>query len=101
MIIGVTVSGYTAYQVSSYRPKAAIAIFSPKQNILCQLNLVWGVRAFYYNSAFSSTEQTMVDVHNILKNKGLVQVNDLVVNTGATPLEARHRTNMVRAGLIE
>jgi pyruvate kinase len=100
MIIGVTVTGYTAYQVSSYRPKAGIAIFSPNRHILCQLNLLWGVRAFYY-AAFTTTEQTMTDVHNLLKNKGLVEVNDLVVNTGATPLEARHRTNMVRAGLIE
>jgi pyruvate kinase len=100
MIIGVTVSGYTAYQVSSYRPKAYIAIFSPKKHILCQLNLLWGVRAFYYG-AFAGTEQTMLDVHNLLKNKGLVEIGDLVVNTGATPLESRHRTNMVRAGLIE
>jgi pyruvate kinase len=101
MIIGLTVSGYTAYQVSSYRPKAGIAIFSPHKNILCQLNLVWGVRGFSYKAFSTSTEQTMIDVHNILKNKGLVENGDLVVNTAATPLDARLRTNMVRAGLIE
>ncbi len=102
-IIGFTVSGYTAFQVSSYRPKATIYIFSDKPQVLSMLNLVWGVRPFWYRDfeTTRSTNRTIQEVHDILKDKGILKVGDIVVNTGAMPLEPHQKTNLLRVGLVE
>lgn len=99
-IIGMTASGYTAFKISSCRPKSRIYIFSESLDMLSTLNLVWGVRCFYYNK-FTTTDETIEDVNNILKNRGLVKPGDMVVNTGSMPIKARSRTNMLKLTLIE
>ncbi len=99
-IIGMTASGYTAFKISSCRPKSKIYIFSESQDILSTLNLVWGVRCFYYGK-FTTTDETIRDVNNILKNKGLVRIGDVVVNTGSMPINSRGRTNMLKLTRID
>lgn len=99
-IIGMTSSGYTAFKVSSYRPDCKIYIFSDKQHMLATLNLVWGVRCFYYDK-FTTTDETIDDVAAILKHEGVVSAGDVIVNTGSMPLKRRHRTNMLKVTLIE
>jgi pyruvate kinase len=99
-IIGMTSSGYTAFKVSSFRPKTDIFIFSDKLHMLSTLNLVWGVECFYYDK-FTSTDETVSDVTNILKQVGKLREGDVVVNTGSMPLERRHRTNMMKITLVE
>ena len=47
-LIGMTQSGYTAFMLSSYRPKSPLFIFTKKRYLINQLSLSWGVRAFYY-----------------------------------------------------
>ena len=98
-IVGITVSGYTAFQVSSFRPKADICIFSPYPHILATLSLVWGVRAFLYE-ADGSTDETVEQTHQILKEFHVVKEGDVVVNTGAMPIKAKLRTNMMRVGHV-
>ncbi len=99
-ILGITVSGYTAFKVSSYRPKAKIYIFSAYEPILDTLNLVWGVRGFYYDR-FTSTDETINDVVNILKDKKRVKEGDILINTGSMPLKARLRTNMLKVTQVK
>jgi pyruvate kinase len=99
-IIGMTKSGYTAFMVAAFRPKADIFIFSADHTILNILSLVWGVRCFYYDK-FTTTDDTIHDVQEILKAKGLVQVGDIVVNTGSMPLHERKKTNMLRVSVVE
>lgn len=99
-IIGMTSSGYTAFKVSSFRPKMDIYIFSDRMHMLATLNLVWGVRCFYYDR-FTTTDETIQDVTDILKAAGRVKEGDVVINTGSMPLHRRHRTNMVKVTLIE
>ena len=99
-IIGMTSSGYTAFKVSSYRPVPKIYIFSDKEHMLSTLNLVWGVKCFYYDK-FTTTDDTISDVVEILKMNGEVKVGDVVVNTGSMPLHRRFRTNMMKVTLIE
>ena len=48
-ITTLTQSGYTAFQVSSWRPHSNILVFTSNKRILCRLNLLWGVKAFYYD----------------------------------------------------
>ena len=99
-IIGLTVSGYTAFKTSSYRPNTRIYIFSEEPNILATLNLVWGVRCYYYDK-YTSTDETIDDVVHILKEDGKVKEGDFVVNTGSMPLHKKLRTNMLKITKVD
>ncbi len=99
-IVGMTSSGYTAFKVSSYRPKSKICVFSDTPSMLATLNLVWGVKCFYYDK-FSTTDETISDVNDILKETETVAVGDVIVNTGSMPLHKRYRTNMLKVTVVE
>lgn len=99
-IVAMTRSGYTAFHLSRCRPKAPVYIFSDNRAILNQLNLLWGVTAFYYDG-FVSTDETIADLNNFLREKGLVETGDFVVNTASMPMHARKLTNMVKITVVE
>ena len=99
-IIGMTVSGHTAFKVSSHRPKLKIFIFSSQVHILATLNLVWGVKGFYYDK-FTSTDDSIEDAIQLLKEAGEVKAGDYVVNIGSMPLKKRQRTNMLKVTEVE
>jgi pyruvate kinase len=99
-IIGMTKSGYTAFKLSSYRPKANIFIFTENIKLLPTLNLFWGIRAYHYNE-FVGTNQTIDDVIEILKKKNLVKEGNLIVNTVTMPLSAHGRTNALKVSRID
>jgi pyruvate kinase len=99
-IIGMTTSGYTAFKVSSFRPKSRIFIFSDHKHMLNTMNLIWGVQCFYYDR-FTTTDETIQDCTDILKGSGFVEKGDTVINTGAMPLHQRHRTNMLKVTEVD
>jgi len=68
--------------------------------MLATLNLVWGVRCFYYDK-FTTTDQTITDILKFLKENNHVNPGDVVINTGSMPLHKRHRTNMLKISKIE
>ena len=98
-IISMTNSGYTAYRLSSHRPKAAIYIFTDNPSLLTALSLVWGVRGFYYNK-YESTDQTISDLKDYIKDKGLVKQDDMVINIASMPMKEKGRTNMMKLSYI-
>lgn len=99
-IVGMTVSGYTAFQISSFRPRAYIFIFSGNNSLLSQLSLIWGVRGIYYDK-YQSTDQTFKDVNQKLKDQGFVDVGELVINTASMPINERSRTNTLKITVID
>jgi pyruvate kinase len=99
-ILGVTSSGYTAFKVSSYRPEAKMYVFSDSNHMLNTLSLVWGVHCFYYNK-FTTTDETIYDLAEILIKSKVVEKGDVIINTGSMPLKARHRTNMMKITVID
>ena len=99
-IVSMTYSGYTAFEISSHRPKANTFIFTSNRNLLNALSLVWGVKAFYYDK-FDSTDRTISDVNAILKAEKFVAPGDVVINTAAIPIEKKGKTNMVKVTVIE
>ncbi len=99
-IIGMTTSGYTAFKVSSFRPNTNILMMSDRKDMLCTMNLIWGVRCFYYDK-FTSTDDTIQDVVDILKASEFVKPGDIIVNTGSMPMERRFRTNMMKVTVVE
>lgn len=98
-IVGMTKSGYTAFMISSCRPKAQIFIFTDNEKLLPTLNLFWGVRAFYYEG-FTGTDETINDVIEILKRHKHVKLGDLVINTASMPLTQQGRTNTVKVSRV-
>jgi pyruvate kinase len=99
-IVSMTVSGYTAFEISSHRPKASTYIFTSNKNLLNALSLVWGVRAFYYDK-LESTDQTISDVNAILKSENLIEVGDVIINTAAVPINKQGKTNMLKVSVVE
>ena len=99
-ILGLTISGYTAFKISSYRPNSKIFIFSAKEKILNTLMLVWGVRTFFYDK-FTTTDETIVDLSQILKDNQVIAKGDTLVNTGTMPLRDKGRTNMLKVTHVE
>lgn len=99
-IIGLTVSGYTAFKMSSFRPNCKIYMFSNQMHMLATLNLVWGVRCYYYDK-FTTTDDTIEDVCQILKDDNRVEAGDTVINTASMPLHKRFRTNMLKITHVE
>ncbi len=98
-IITMTFSGYTAYKISSQRPNSDIFVLTENKQILCQLNLIWGVKGYFYNQMVS-TDQTITDSQNILKEKGLVDAGDIVINIASTPIEEKGQSNMVKLSYV-
>ena len=98
-LIGMTKSGYTAFQLAKHRPKADIFIFSEDRYVLSQLNLVWGVRCFHYDK-FTTTDGTIEDIKNILMKKGLAKSGDILINTASMPIYEKQRTNMVKLTIV-
>ena len=94
-----TNSGYTAFQISSWRPSTHILVFTSNRRILTQLNLLWGVKAFFYDG-FQSTDSTVEEINKIaLKNKYL-QIGDKVINLTSMPIDKKGMTNTLRISKI-
>ena len=94
-LIGMTQSGYTGFMLSSFRPHSPIFVFTKTQTLVNQLSLSWGVQAFYYDKE-ESIDNTISDQVAFLKEKGLLQPGDVIVNTGSTPVEEHLPTNMLK-----
>lgn len=99
-ICTLTNSGYTAFQISAWRPSAHILVFTSNRTILTQLNLLWGVNAFFYDK-FSSTDETVEDVNQIAKEKGFVEKGDFLINLAAMPVIDKGMVNTLRVSEIE
>ncbi len=98
-IVSMTNSGYTAFKLSSHRPKAHIFIFTDNQSLLTTLSLVWGIRGFYYNK-YESTDETINDLKAFIKREGFVKDDDLVINIASMPMKEKGRTNMMKLSYI-
>mgnify|MGYP003450093652 FL=1 len=99
-ITTLTNSGYTAFQISAWRPKSHILVFTSNRRILTQLNLLWGVRAYFYDKLVS-TDDTIEDINTICQEKKYVKKGDMVVNLAAMPIVAKGMVNTLRVSEIE
>ncbi|MEY8020529.1 pyruvate kinase [Muriicola sp. SD30] len=95
-----TNSGYTAFQISAWRPSAHILVFTSNKRILTQLNLLWGVKAFYYDK-FVSTDETIEDVNKIACQKGFLEEGDMLISLAAMPIKAKGMVNTLRVTEID
>lgn len=99
-IITMTHSGYTGFKLAAYRPNASICVFTDNKSILEMLNLVWGVRGFYYDKNIS-TDHTIADIKHFIKMKGLVKKDDFVINIISMPINEKGKTNTMKLSAVE
>ncbi len=95
-----TNSGYTAFQISAWRPKSHVIAFSSERRILGKLNLLWGVRAFYYDRELN-TDDTIKDLNEIIKEKGFVKPGEFVINLSSMPVDEKGMVNTLRVSQID
>jgi pyruvate kinase len=98
-ICTLTNSGYTAFQISAWRPAAHILVFTSNKRILSRLSLLWGVNSFYYNS-YVSTDETVEDVNQIAVNKGYAKQGEFLINLAAMPIIDQGMVNTLRVSQV-
>ena len=99
-LIGMTESGYTGFMLSSYRPRATLFVFTKTPSLVHQLSLSWGVQAFYYDRE-EGIDNVIQDQIDFLKERGLLNPGDVVVNTGSMPVAEHLSTNMLKISRVQ
>ena len=94
-----THSGYTAFQISSWRPSTHVLVFTSNKRILTQLNLLWGVKAFFYDG-FESTDRTVEQINRIALDNKFLQKGDKIINLTSMPIDKKGMTNTLRISEI-
>ena len=98
-ITTLTNSGYTAFQISAWRPSSHILVFTSNKRILTQLNLLWGVKALFYDK-FVSTDETVEDIRQLAVDTGIVHKGDMLINLVAMPLPEKGMVNTLRVSEV-
>ena len=70
------------------------------RRILTQLNLLWGVKAFYYDR-YVTTDETIEDVNRIAFDKGFLEEGDMLISLAAMPIKDKGMVNTLRVTEIE
>lgn len=100
-IVGVTQSGFTAFEVASHRPKAQIYIFTDNKKLLNKFSLIWGIKAFYYGDIKTHDTNTAIEnINEYLKKAGQLNSGDIVVNTTSMPIGLKSHTNIVKLSIV-
>ena len=99
-ICTLTNSGYTAFQISAWRPESNILVFTSNYRILSQLSLLWGVKAFFYDK-FSSTDETIEDINKIASENGYAEKGDFMINLASMPIADKGMVNTLRVSEVE
>ena len=94
-IVTMTFSGYTGFKISSQRPKAMIFAFTGNRKILTTMNLVWGVKAVFYDKMVS-TDHTIADIKYLLRKDGYTAEGDLIINVASMPIAEQGMSNMIK-----
>jgi pyruvate kinase len=98
-IMTLTNSGYTAFQISAWRPHSNILVFTSNKRILNRLSLLWGVKAFYYDK-FSSTDNTIEEITEIATYEGYISKGDFTISLAAMPIKAKGMVNTLRVNQV-
>ena len=94
-IITVTMSGFTARQISKYKPLCPIVACSVSEPVACQMNLLFGV--IPQNIPQEDNEEMLFEAAVMAAKKaGYAEKGDKVVLTAGLPLGEAGNTNMVR-----
>jgi pyruvate kinase len=99
-IVAHTSSGSTARNISKYRPENPIIAFTDSEIVERQLQLAWGVRAYY--EEFPSDVEGMLEASaKRMKSLTLASGNDKLVLSAGIPTSVTGTTNMMQIRTVE
>lgn len=99
-IITATASGFTARNVSKYRPQAQIIAVTPSAKAARRLNgLNWGVQAVV-REEMENTDALIERSVEAAVSTGLVQDGELVVITAGVPVGIQGTTNLIKVHMV-
>jgi pyruvate kinase len=98
-ILTSTGSGFTARQISRFRPRAPLIAVTPRPEVWRRLCLSWGVFPLLAPDLTDTDHMLQVVKEQALK-AGWLKAGDRVVITAGTPIGVRGTTNLIKADVI-
>lgn len=95
LIICFTSSGFTAQQVSSYRPEAPIIAATHNREVLPRMSLYWGVRPIFIKKT-KTVDAMIANVERELLSRRMVRKGESIIITAGYPLGVSGTTNMMQ-----
>ena len=99
-IITVTISGFTARSLSSFKPGCPIVACSISARTACQMNLLFDVQPLIIPQE-DKADMLFDSAISAAKKAGYVKKGDNVVLTAGVPLGVAGNTNMIRVTEVE
>ena len=94
-IVALTRSGYTARLVARYRPPVPIYVFTPSENVVRQLAVIYGVRPVLVPK-LDSSDEVLLELDELLQEKGRLKPNDRVIILAGLPMAKMGPTNVMK-----
>lgn len=94
-ILTSTRAGFTARQISRFRPQSEIIATTPLDYIHRQLLLSWGITPLTVGP-YSTTDEMIKDAISASCDAGLLQQDDLIIITAGIPVGVTGTTNLIK-----
>jgi pyruvate kinase len=98
-VISATTSGYTAANVSRYRPAAPIIAATPSDRVMRKLALYWGVYPVKIEEMQSTDLIVRKSVERAIES-GYVKNGDLTIITAGIPAGISGITNLLKVHIV-
>lgn len=98
-IVVFTNSGYTAMKIASYRPEAKIYAFTNNPHLVAKMALLWGTKAYYYET-FDNSDAVIEESIKRLKKEKVLKCGDTILHIGNIPIDEKGSANMIRLSKI-
>jgi pyruvate kinase len=98
-VITATQSGFTARNVSKYKPKARIIAVTPRERVARRLALTWGVFPVMCRPTTTTDEMFSAAIEASLLS-GYIKNGDLVLITAGVPVGLSGTTNLMRVHTV-
>ena len=99
-IITMTKSGYSGFRTAMHRSKSNLYLLTNNKKLVTQMNLVWGVKTFYYDKE-ENIDQTMLQIEKKIIDAGILKKGDIFINTASMPQHWQGHTNMMKVNVVE
>jgi pyruvate kinase len=94
-LVAFTQTGDTARRISRLQPAQRLLVFTPDENVLRQMALLWGAEAHLVWTV-KTTDEMVRQVDSALVQRGVCHPNDLVIVLAGTPPTTPGATNTIR-----
>ena len=99
-ILTATQSGYSARNISRFRPACPIYAMTPTERVRRQLAISWGVQPFLVGQV-DSTDRLFSMCVQCARKEGVVELGQTVVITAGIPIGVGGSTNLLKAQVVE